>query len=173
MTEKAARACGFKIDDWYWVEYAGREILHVVEDGTYNRTFDPLHESDMAMEVAARLNIQINYDNKHEVSCVRQNVVYTLGPRIGPAAASFIPGDMHSKMIAVRRAVTLCAAQYEQIESYIQYNENELAKHERKLQDLGYEIKVDVSGGFWVASDGDATHVGDSRGEVIMRAVRI
>lgn len=174
MTEKAARACGYKIEDWYWVEGAGREILHVVESGVYNRQFDPLNESDMAMEVAARLNIQISYPNHYEVVAERTGMPYVPGFGVGTrdkARASYTPGDMYSKMGAVRLAVTRCAANYETNSPAIQYNENELTKHERKLKDLGYEIKVDVSGGFWVASDGSATHVGDSRGEVIMRAI--
>lgn len=175
MTEKAARACGFKIDDWYWVEHDGREVLHVVEDGTYPRQFDPLHYADMALEVAARLNIQISYPNNYEVVAERTGMPYVPGWRgvMGAARASFTPGDNYSKVAAVRLATTRCAANYETDRPAIQYNENELAKHERHLKDLGYEIKVDVSGGFWVASDGDKTHVGDSRGEVIMRAIAL
>ena len=165
LTEAAARACGFKLDDWYWVEHAGRELLHVVEDGTYNRIFDPLNDSEMAMEVAARLEIQIDYANSYMVFAHRQkeNLLTT------PYGSQFIPGDLGSKQAAIRRSITVCAAAYVNT-PYVQYDANVINKHERDLQAQGWEFKLDVSGGFWLATDYVTTHIGESKNEVIMLA---
>jgi hypothetical protein len=171
LTEAAARACGFKIIDWYSNDDSHRLKLHVLEDSTYTVTYDPFHDNETAMETAARLNIQIEYSNMY-IDTVRKGLPF---PEVLDAPAfkvQFVPGDLRSKMEAMRSSITHCAAHYADKYQYVQYDVDDLVRRERELIRNGYEIKLDVSGGFWIASDGGNGVIGGSKAEAIMQACK-
>jgi hypothetical protein len=171
LTEAAARACGFKIIDWYSNDDSHRLKLHVLEDGKYAVTYDPFHDNDAAMETAARLDIQISYSNMY-VSASRTGLPILDQVLDNALKVQYAPGDLRDKMAAMRSAITHCAANYADNLQYAQYDVDDLVRRERELIRNGYEIKLDVSGGFWIASDGGNGVIGGSKAEAIMQACK-
>jgi hypothetical protein len=168
-TESAAKACGFKIIDWYSNDDSHRLKLHVLENVKYPVIYDPLRESEDAFETAARLNIQVEYSHMH-VTAYRTRLD---GLDDYKCKVQYIPGDHESKVEATRQAITFCAAHYAEMQPYVQYDDAELEELELQLKRDSYcEVKLDISGGFWVATDGVVGHIGESRAEAITLAIK-
>lgn len=67
LTENAAKAAGFIIDQWACYDDSGREKLYVRDRHGYHSCFNPLNEDEDAFRLAMRMSIEVRYDRQNGI----------------------------------------------------------------------------------------------------------